>query len=399
MDACAASEQLPAALSAEIWIAEGTYRPSESRDKTAYFKVRGNTGYYGGFAGSETAKDERVPGHPVVITGDLGGGVYAEHLFMNTNFGYRNAAFGEMKFTKARALTGTDKYGPAIYVQLAYNITVSNADFENLQAGGGGGAVYASAGSVTITDCDFTYTEAGTQGGAVYASNYNGSVTITDCDFTYTEAGTQGGAVYASGKTIAISGYTSNNTKALHSGGSLFIWLSPGGRASVRNAVITNSEQLNVTGIGTNGGGGIYITAYTSTSPETAEFSSVTFENVQGTTGGAVSFSEYVQLAITNCLIKNAAASEWGGAIYGIGETSCELRDVSFTGCTAPLGNILASVGAHYPGSVVVYPVFIVRPDCKVNGTEIIAANWASVLSTLSGNIWNLPAGTLDFLP
>ncbi|MDR3145858.1 MAG: hypothetical protein LBU21_06245, partial [Treponema sp.] len=104
MDACEAAEKLPAALPAEIWIAEGSYRPSETGDTTAYFKIRGNTGYYGGFAGYETSKDQRVPGaHTVTITGELGGEVLSEHLFMNPDLGNMNASFDGLTFTKARA--------------------------------------------------------------------------------------------------------------------------------------------------------------------------------------------------------------------------------------------------------------------------------------------------------
>jgi hypothetical protein len=105
-DACKAAEHLPTTLPAEVWIAEGTYRPDETRDAAAYLKVSPNTGYYGGFAGTETTKEARdLVAHQVTVTGDLGGGVYAGHLFMNNNLQGGNAAFGEMKLTGARALT------------------------------------------------------------------------------------------------------------------------------------------------------------------------------------------------------------------------------------------------------------------------------------------------------
>jgi hypothetical protein len=177
-DACDAAGYLPAALPAEVWIAGGEYRPSETRDRGAYFKVSPNTRYYGGFAGTEAAKEERplvdLDHMTTVITGELGGGVYSEHLFRNTDLGGANAAFGEMTFTKARALTGSYQSGAAIYVNHTNNLTITNSVFEDLEATNDGGAVYASSNvsgaSMSISGCLFENTRAGTNGGAVCAN-------------------------------------------------------------------------------------------------------------------------------------------------------------------------------------------------------------------------------------
>jgi hypothetical protein len=451
MDACAAPEHLPATLSAEIWIAEGTYRPSETRDKAAYFRVRGNTGYYGGFAGNETAKTQRVPdAHPVVITGELGGGVYAEHLFMNTDLQNRNAAFDWLKFTKARALTEDYLYmrGPAIYIRSANTVTVSNSvfedfrcnnsgsngfggavaifsyssnagsvfvsgcDFENTESSGTGGALYATALSVSISNCGFKNTQSRSGGGAVtVTSGPDGSVSITgctfensrvingnagalsvsgnsvninNCDFKNTQAsstqwgGPLGGAVSVTGTTININGYTSNVTSA-EDGGSLYIVVAEGGAASVRNAVITNSKAANAhIGNYDDGGGGIYITGGSSTRPAIADFSNITFGTVRAegssgfTHGGAIIINRYINLTMTNCAINNASSSKYGGAIGGFGKSSCVLNGVSFTGCTAPQGNIL--YGNQYTDAPGVGPIYTVGSGCSVDGTPISSA-------------------------
>ena len=43
----------------EIWVSAGTYKPTTGTDRTASFTLKNNVGIYGGFAGTETARDQR----------------------------------------------------------------------------------------------------------------------------------------------------------------------------------------------------------------------------------------------------------------------------------------------------------------------------------------------------
>ena len=57
----------------EIWVAEGTYRPTDTADRDASFVLVSGTGLFGGFDGTEDARDERDPeAHITVLSGDLG---------------------------------------------------------------------------------------------------------------------------------------------------------------------------------------------------------------------------------------------------------------------------------------------------------------------------------------
>lgn len=65
-----------AAASDEIWIAEGTYRPTartNSADpRSATFSIGGDVTLYGGFAGHETSPSQRqISAHPSILSGDL----------------------------------------------------------------------------------------------------------------------------------------------------------------------------------------------------------------------------------------------------------------------------------------------------------------------------------------
>jgi len=43
----------------KIWVAAGTYKPTTGTDRTASFTLKNNVGIYGGFAGTETARNQR----------------------------------------------------------------------------------------------------------------------------------------------------------------------------------------------------------------------------------------------------------------------------------------------------------------------------------------------------
>jgi hypothetical protein len=133
VDAAAA---LPAAVPKEIWIAEGTYRPSETGVTSAYFQIAPNTSHTGGFAGDETNKDQRNPAlHPVIIDGELNPGVYSTRLFAGSSLS-GDIVFEDMSFKNAH---GTSN-GAAISVSGNSNVTIRDCLFNNLKASNGGSA-------------------------------------------------------------------------------------------------------------------------------------------------------------------------------------------------------------------------------------------------------------------
>ncbi|MCK9489275.1 MAG: hypothetical protein M0Q42_07755 [Xanthomonadales bacterium] len=58
----------------ELWLAEGIYLPTDDGDLTVSFSPRPGTGIYGGFAGTETSRDQRdLASRRSVLSGDLDG--------------------------------------------------------------------------------------------------------------------------------------------------------------------------------------------------------------------------------------------------------------------------------------------------------------------------------------
>ena len=71
-----ALERARAGCGSEIWVAAGTYRPSERTDpndpSSATFQLVDGVGLYGGFAGGETCNNQRNPiANPTILTGDI----------------------------------------------------------------------------------------------------------------------------------------------------------------------------------------------------------------------------------------------------------------------------------------------------------------------------------------
>ncbi|MBW2029999.1 MAG: right-handed parallel beta-helix repeat-containing protein [Deltaproteobacteria bacterium] len=61
-----------------IWVAKGTYRPTETEDRTASFVLKKGVGVYGGFSGGERTIEERDwRKHKTVLSGDIGRRNYA----------------------------------------------------------------------------------------------------------------------------------------------------------------------------------------------------------------------------------------------------------------------------------------------------------------------------------
>jgi len=161
--ACEAAAEFPEDVLKEIWIAAGTYKPSTSANSDEYFLLAANTNYIGGFAGSETAKSHRnVAANKVIISGELGGGVYSSNLF--GAFNGNTAAtvngdlfFEELEFKSARAGgSGDRQQGGAICAALSSGseLRITGCEFNDLQANSGG-AVYVNGGGLIISSAKF----------------------------------------------------------------------------------------------------------------------------------------------------------------------------------------------------------------------------------------------------
>src|SRR5688572_20092345 len=57
----------------ELWVARGTYRPTDTDDRTISFELLDGMTIYGGFAGVETELEDRdIIANPTILSGDIG---------------------------------------------------------------------------------------------------------------------------------------------------------------------------------------------------------------------------------------------------------------------------------------------------------------------------------------
>jgi hypothetical protein len=191
--ACEAAALFPDAALKEIWIAAGTYTPGETADD--YFMLTPNTSYIGGFAGHETAKNQRnVAANETIISGDLGGGRHSYHLFAPAFDAANNAlvtdgdiAFENLVFSDAQAVReGTGirgRQGAAILAQLSEegNIAIKGCTFRDLTAVGGGRHYFLGQGPGAETEWYFAPSSlvGGSTGVAIYVQDGNALVSDT----------------------------------------------------------------------------------------------------------------------------------------------------------------------------------------------------------------------------
>jgi len=144
----------------EIWAAAGTYKPTAGTDRTATFQLIEGVAVYGGFAGVETARDQRNPATNVtILSGDIGA-----------------AGNSDNSYHVVTGVTGATLDG--------FTITAGTADAH-------GGGMYNYSSSPTLTNVTFSGNSSANEGGGMY--NYSSSPTLTNVTFSGNTADNGGG--------------------------------------------------------------------------------------------------------------------------------------------------------------------------------------------------------------
>lgn len=197
----------------DIWVADGTYRPSkiydidkddvlEERERTFY--IEQPTKIYGGFNGYETSIDQRDDYFeieaPTILSGALDNGTdTAFHVVTIINQSVNNS-----------------------YVLNRLTIQDGRATDLNSSNNGRGGGLYITASDINlpqISNCAFI-NNTGVNGGAIYASGQGCSISLDNCLFYNNHASNIGGAINAGGQftSIGLLNNTLVNNSAATSG-------------------------------------------------------------------------------------------------------------------------------------------------------------------------------------
>lgn len=211
----------------EIWVAAGTYKPSSTGNRDAYFSITKVLTLLGGFAGNETDAGNRDwNSNLTILSGDLSGNDTGPGGNQGDNSkqvvvceGNSNAILDGFSITGGNCPTpgvGPDA-GAGVYIRDGLAATIRNCTFYwNYAVSYGGGIAAYGLGSLTVEGCHFHHNAAPYNGGgAMYLSSPRAHCIIKRTLFSSNTGSASGGAALYSG----ISAYIENSVFAANSSG------------------------------------------------------------------------------------------------------------------------------------------------------------------------------------
>ncbi|TRX48573.1 T9SS type A sorting domain-containing protein [Fulvivirga sp. M361] len=317
----------------EIWMAEGTYLPGNSRFSSYNIRVS-DLKIYGGFNGTETDLTERdITANPTILSGEIGGSAASDNIHRIIFFGLSSGTL------EINGLTIRD----------AYNISRGASS-------NGGGIV--SSGRLKLENMTFLNNRA-PYGGAVYVG---GSIEVVNSRFEGNMASgsseTGGGAIVISsgrdgGKVSFVNtefinnGCTTGNGGAIAIGGSVFSVFEE----VILDQVMLEGNYVRKTSYGERGnGGGIHLVCDCKVVISNTTISS---NEAQGTGGGMYCFPQD-SLQIINTTISGNYAEEASGGLITIGGNVTTLDHVTIVDNSSKggVGGWLNSEGSRTQSAV-----------------------------------------------
>jgi len=201
----------------QIWVAEGSYRPTRNGNRNDSFVIPDGVKVYGGFAGNETALNQRdVDANPTTLSGAINSPLIAGdncyHVVDLTNTTAATRLDGFRISNGYASGAGSDSFGGGLYMS-GSSATVRNCSIVSNHATLGGGA-WSSGNSPDFVDCLFLDNDADDHGGGVRIINGTQTASFFNCRFAGNDAGGNGGGASMSNQAAwfvncAFTGNTS----------------------------------------------------------------------------------------------------------------------------------------------------------------------------------------------
>jgi parallel beta-helix repeat protein/predicted outer membrane repeat protein len=292
--------------SGEIWVAEGTYKPTGTTDREATFQLASGVAIYGGFDGTESSRGERNADpatNNTVLSGDIG-------------------TPGNNGDNSYHVVTGSGTDASAVLD--GFTISGGNADGSALPHWYGGG-MYNGAGSPTLANLIFSGNTADFGGGMMNDNSSNPM--LTDCTFSGNSANNGGGMANLndSSPTLINCVFSDNQTTG-HGGG---MYNLNGSGPTLTTCQFTNNTA-DTDSYGTGNGGGVYNGLDSS-----PVLSGTDFINNTANYGGGLGNRDESSPELTNVTFSGNTATANGGGMHNEDSSSPKLTEVTFSGNTA----------------------------------------------------------------
>jgi CHRD domain/Bacterial Ig domain/PKD-like domain/Ig-like domain CHU_C associated/CS domain len=182
---------------AEVWVAQGTYKPTATTTRTIYFNIPSGVKVYGGFAGTENDLNTRnFRTNTTILSGDIG----TQNLFDDNSYhvvvfdgsstatlldgftitgGYANFDPKRVGLAPSAPSSSTIETGGGITVQNAGMPMIANCTIVNNAAVTGGGVYAGDASLPKIVACKIISNQATFGAGIYFQDGSNGSMTNT----------------------------------------------------------------------------------------------------------------------------------------------------------------------------------------------------------------------------
>ncbi|MFH2010067.1 MAG: right-handed parallel beta-helix repeat-containing protein [bacterium] len=358
--------------SCEVWVAQGIYYIYESSPSDTVL-LRSGVGLYGGFAGSETSREQRDwQANQTVLNGTQAGYPpnHVYHVVTATNV--QDAVIDGLVIREGQALAGEpDDRGGGLKSDNS-SLTLANCTLANNGATGQGGGIYSGNSSLAVIDSLLQGNWA-LEGGGMYNSpgstvtvtgsvfldnqgsgmhNDNCSLTVSDCDFQGNSGQANGGGgIYNYQSSPMVSGCLFDT----NSGGGMYnLESSP----TVTDCTFTGNNNMF--------GGGM--SNYQS-SPAVTD---CTFTGNNANFGGGM-HNEQSSPTVTDCIFTDNLAEYEGGGMENHNQSSPRLTNCVFA------GNSTTGVGGGMSNSTSSSPALI---NCVFAGN--VAGGSAGAMDNVS---------------